>query len=32
MAENARKLTVEKFDTADIVKQYYQFYQEVLSA
>jgi N-acetyl-alpha-D-glucosaminyl L-malate synthase BshA len=31
LSENARKLTVEKFDTADIVSQYYQFYQEVLS-
>lgn len=31
MAQNARKLTVSKFDTKDIVKQYYDFYQEVLS-
>ncbi len=31
MAANARKLTVEKYDTRDIVKQYYQLYQEVLS-
>jgi L-malate glycosyltransferase len=32
MSENARKLTVEKYDTKDIVKQYYQFYQEVLAS
>jgi L-malate glycosyltransferase len=31
MAENARQLTLEKYDTKDIVKQYYQFYQEVLA-
>jgi len=31
MAENARKLTVEKFDTKAIVKQYYDFYNEVLA-
>jgi glycosyltransferase involved in cell wall biosynthesis len=31
MAQNARRLTVEKFDTKDIVKQYYEYYQEVLS-
>jgi len=30
MAQNARRLTVAKFDTKDIVKQYYDFYQEVL--
>ncbi len=32
LAENARKLTVEKYDTKDIVKKYYQFYQEVLAS
>jgi N-acetyl-alpha-D-glucosaminyl L-malate synthase BshA len=32
MAANARKLTIAKFDTKDIVKQYYDFYQEVLSS
>jgi hypothetical protein len=31
MAQNARRLSVEKFDTKIIVKQYYDFYQEVLS-
>ncbi|OGC91024.1 MAG: N-acetyl-alpha-D-glucosaminyl L-malate synthase BshA [candidate division Zixibacteria bacterium RBG_16_53_22] len=31
MAENARKLTVEKFDTKAVVKQYYDFYEEVLA-
>jgi N-acetyl-alpha-D-glucosaminyl L-malate synthase BshA len=31
MAENARKLTVEKFDTKAIVRQYYDFYSEVLA-
>jgi L-malate glycosyltransferase len=31
LGENARNLTVEKYDTGDIVKIYYQFYQEVLS-
>ncbi len=30
MSKNARRLTVEKFDTGDIVKEYYQFYEEVL--
>ena len=30
MSRNARKLTVEKFDTRDIVKEYHQFYEEVL--
>lgn len=31
MAQNARKLAVEKFDTKDIVQQYYDFYEEVLA-
>lgn len=31
MAQNARRITVEKFDTKAIVKQYYDYYQEVLS-
>jgi N-acetyl-alpha-D-glucosaminyl L-malate synthase BshA len=31
MAKNARRLTVEKFDTRDIVKEYHQFYEEVLT-
>jgi L-malate glycosyltransferase len=31
MSLNARKLTLEKFDTKDIVKKYFEFYQEVLS-
>jgi N-acetyl-alpha-D-glucosaminyl L-malate synthase BshA len=30
MSENARKLTVEKFDTKAIVRQYYDFYQQVI--
>ncbi len=30
MSKNARRLTVEKFDTGDVVKEYYQFYEEVL--
>ncbi len=30
LSKNARRLTVEKFDTRDIVKEYYQFYEEVL--
>ena len=30
MSKNARRLTVEKFDTRDIVKEYYRFYEEVL--
>ncbi len=31
MSKNARRLTVEKFDTRDIVKEYHQFYEEVLT-
>ncbi len=31
MSKNARTLTVEKYDTKDIVKQYYKYYQEVLN-
>lgn len=31
MAHNARNLTLEKYDTKDIVKQYFEFYQEVLT-
>jgi len=31
MAQNARNLTIEKFDTKAIVKQYYDFYEEVIS-
>jgi N-acetyl-alpha-D-glucosaminyl L-malate synthase BshA len=31
MSENARKVSIEKFDTKDLVKQYYEFYQEVLN-
>lgn len=30
ISKNARKLTVEKFDTRDIVKEYHRFYEEVL--
>lgn len=30
MSKNARRLTVEKFDTRDIVKEYHRFYEEVL--
>jgi hypothetical protein len=31
MAENARRVAVEKFDTRAVVKQYYDFYEEVLA-
>ncbi len=30
MSENARRLTIEKFNTRDIVKEYYRFYEEVM--
>jgi N-acetyl-alpha-D-glucosaminyl L-malate synthase BshA len=31
MAENARKISVEKFDTPGVVKQYHEFYESVLA-
>jgi N-acetyl-alpha-D-glucosaminyl L-malate synthase BshA len=31
MSQNARKLTIEKYDTRDVVRQYYAFYEEVLA-
>jgi L-malate glycosyltransferase len=31
MSKNARRVTEEQFDTAKIVKQYYDYYEEVLS-
>ena len=31
MAKNARQMTVDKFDTKEIVQQYYDYYEEVLS-